>query len=191
MRPRILAAVALVASTPAVAQSPQPAETIETAIDRVFNPAFQLKMMLSGPLDQHPITRAAFAALGRQRGCAAYRDAWRGAFDRHLSEWRQSYQAAVRSVVPEDVLLREPRRFMDPAITAAYSERVVAALRNSDAISTVRTMGSEILGQLQSAAAAGSGNAGTVDINPGAPGGIAQQCGVSLEYLQGRETIFG
>ncbi|HYJ53302.1 MAG TPA: hypothetical protein VEW04_09020 [Allosphingosinicella sp.] len=168
------------------APAPPAAETVEQAIDRIFYPTFQLKGMLSGPLDRHEVTRNAFAALGRERACVAYRQAWRGAFDRHLLAWKAAYRSAVLSVVPQQALFTEPRRFMDPAVTDAYSSRVVAALRASDTISIVRAMGNEILGALQAAAADSPPAQGWGGIDATAPGGLHLICGMTVEYLDGR-----
>lgn len=187
MRP--LVAATLLSTLVAAAPQGQPAESEEAAIERIFYPAFQLHMTLLGPLDHHAITRNAFASLGKERACGVYREAWRRAFDRHLPAWKQLYQTVVRSVVPPEALHTQPRRFMDPAVTDVYSDRVIAALKASNSLAIVRTMGVEILTELHEAAEAGSGGSPQAAIDPDAPGGLAIKCGVSLNYLERKPSV--
>lgn len=188
MRRLLLAATLLSAPAAAAPPAGQPAESEEAAIDRIFFPALQLETTLRGPLDRHEITRNLFTALGGDRGCKAYREAWRGAFDRHLTTWKQSFRAIVRSVVPPEALRTEPRRFWDPAVTSVYADRITAAVKTSDAMTIVRTMGSEILTELHEATEAKSGASAQPYVEPDARLALSMNCGASLNFLERKSS---
>lgn len=90
--------LALIGATPAAAQAS------DDAIIAVALPDAQFRGFLMGIVAGTDTFKRSFFALGPTDGCAAFRPAFRAAYDKHLPQWRSNLVSAWRENIPAELL---------------------------------------------------------------------------------------